>query len=96
MAIDAQAFVEGMALIHSVWTSPVIILVVIGLLYNQVGPSAFAGVGVMVCIFPISMQIARKSMMLTLLQKRQTDQRVSILSEILQVCSHEGRVAIQY
>lgn len=51
IAIDAQSFVEAIPMIHQLWVSPLTIIVIIGLLWDLVGPSCLAGVGVMVCMY---------------------------------------------
>jgi hypothetical protein len=48
MSIDAQSFVEAIPMMNNLWTSPLTILVIIGLLYDLIGVSCFAGVGVMI------------------------------------------------
>mmetsp|Transcript_42910 Transcript_42910/g.71422 ORF Transcript_42910/g.71422 Transcript_42910/m.71422 type:complete len:1444 (-) Transcript_42910:118-4449(-) len=84
MSNDSQRFVEASFLFHSIWTSPLVIIVVMGLLIWVIGPSALAGVGVMLILFPISGSIAQKLQTIRTTQTKITDERTKLMNEVLQ------------
>jgi len=59
MAVDAERLRDVCAYVWMVWSCPLQITVAIILLYNVLGVSVFAGVAVMVVLFPMNMILAR-------------------------------------
>ena len=55
MSVDAQRLMELMTYINSLWSSPLQIAGAIYFLYNTLGISVLAGVGVLILIIPVNM-----------------------------------------
>lgn len=70
---------------HLLWSCPLQIIVAVVLLFNAIGPSALAGVAVMVLAVPLQGKIARKLSQLRELIIAFTDERVKIMNEVLQL-----------
>lgn len=84
MSMDTHRIDQGLAMIHVVWTSPIIILICMALLIVNLGYSALAGLGCLI----ISMIILVTTVK-ALFARRQTmnivtDARVSLTQEVLQ------------
>lgn len=60
MSVDAQRLMELMAYINSLWSSPLQIAGAIYFLYNTLGISVLAGVGVLILIIPVNMLFGSK------------------------------------
>lgn len=58
---DAQHFVMLMPFLHVIWSGPFQIVVAVVLLWNELGPSVFAGVAVLLLLLPLSAITARIS-----------------------------------
>lgn len=58
---DAQHFVLLMPFFHIIWSGPFQIVVAIALLWNELGPSVFAGVAVLLLLIPLNAITARVS-----------------------------------
>lgn len=54
MSNDAQKVQEVMLGIHTLWGAPALIVVILVLLYQQVGWACFIGLGVMLAYTPLS------------------------------------------
>ena len=54
MSVDAQRFMDLVTHLHYIWSSPLQIVLSIVFLYFTMGPSVFAGVGVMVLLMPVN------------------------------------------
>jgi len=61
MSVDAQRFMELTAYINMIWSAPFQMCVSLYFLWMVLGPSIFAGVGVMVLMIPINALIAKKT-----------------------------------
>lgn len=61
MSVDAQRFMDLMTYVHTVWSGPLQIIVALYFLYMELGPSIFAGFGVMIVLIPINALIAKKT-----------------------------------
>ena len=55
MSVDAQRLMELMTYINSLWSSPLQIAGSLYFLYNTLGLSILAGLGVMILIIPLNM-----------------------------------------
>ena len=55
MSVDAQRLMELMTYINSLWSSPLQIAGSLYFLYNTLGLSILAGLGVMLLVIPINM-----------------------------------------
>ena len=61
MSVDAQRFMDLMTYFHTIWSGPFQIIVSLYFLWQTLGPSVLAGVGVMVIMIPINALIAHKT-----------------------------------
>jgi hypothetical protein len=58
MSNDAQKVQDVMLAIHTLWGAPALIIVILVLLYMQVGWSTFVGFGVALLYSPLSSEFA--------------------------------------
>ena len=58
MSVDAQRFMDLATNLHLVWSAPLQIVLAIVFLYITMGPSVFAGVGVMILMIPVNSIVA--------------------------------------
>ena len=58
MSVDAQRFMDLVTYLHLIWSAPLQIVLAVFFLYIAMGPSVFAGVGVMILMIPINAFIA--------------------------------------
>ena len=58
MSVDAQRLMNLATYLHLIWSAPLQIVLAIVLLYITMGPSVFAGVGVMILMIPVNATIA--------------------------------------
>ena len=61
MSVDAQRFMELFTYLNMVWSAPFQMTVCLYFLWNTLGPSVLAGVGIMVLLIPINGVIAKKT-----------------------------------
>ena len=54
MSVDTQRFMDLMTYLHLIWSAPLQIVLSIVFLYIAMGPSVFAGVGVMILMIPVN------------------------------------------
>jgi len=83
MSVDAQRLMELMAYINSLWSSPLQIAGAIYFLYNTLGISVLAGVGVLILIIPVNMLFGSKWHSLQVKQMAQKDERIKIINEVI-------------
>jgi hypothetical protein len=60
MSVDATRLCGVIPYLHQFWSAPVQLFISVGLLYNIVGPSVFAGMLLMVLLIPANTWIAQK------------------------------------
>ena len=58
MSVDAQRFMDLATYLHLIWSAPLQIVLSIVFLYITMGPSVFAGVGVMILLIPVNSIVA--------------------------------------
>ncbi|XP_061182250.1 multidrug resistance-associated protein 1-like isoform X1 [Saccostrea echinata] len=83
MSVDAQRFMDLMTYIHTIWSGPFQIIVALYFLYMELGPSIFAGFGVMIVLIPINALIAKKTRDLQVKQMTLKDGRIKMMNEVL-------------
>ncbi|XP_037086606.1 multidrug resistance-associated protein 1-like isoform X1 [Pollicipes pollicipes] len=83
MAVDAQRFMDLTSYICLLWSAPFQICLAIYFLYQELGPSVFAGLSVMIILMPVNGMIANATKKLQLQQMKYKDQRVKLMNEIL-------------
>jgi hypothetical protein len=49
MSVDTMRILELYLGVHMIWTSPLMVIAGVWLLYNQVGPASLAGFATLVC-----------------------------------------------
>ena len=59
MSVDAQRLMDLTTYIHSLWSSPVQIIIAVFFLYEAMGVSILAGVAVMVLLIPVNTILSR-------------------------------------
>ncbi|KAK5580921.1 hypothetical protein RB653_000948 [Dictyostelium firmibasis] len=83
MSVDAQKFMDLCPYLHMIWSAPLQLVISLVLLYRILGPSVFAGLGIMLVMIPINLAISN------LAKKRQTismklkDRRTKAVNEVL-------------
>lgn len=83
MAVDAQRFMDLTLYINMIWSAPLQIALAIYFLWNILGPSVLAGLGVMIIMIPINGWIAGITKKLQVAQMKQKDNRVKLMNEVL-------------
>jgi len=83
MAVDTQKFVEVMPYIGMVWSAPIQIAIAAYMLYQTLGASVFAGIGVLLLVFPINGVIATLARKYQMQQMKLKDQRIKLTNEVL-------------
>lgn len=83
MAVDAQKFQELANHINMLWMAPLQIILSIFFLWQEMGPSVLAGVAVMITLIPINGVITNRVKKLHMKQMKIKDERVKMMSEIL-------------
>jgi ATP-binding cassette subfamily C (CFTR/MRP) protein 1 len=54
MSVDAQRLMDATVYIWMVWSAPLQIIIAVYMLWNTLGPSVLAGLGVMILLIPIN------------------------------------------
>eukprot|EP00794_Sanderia_malayensis_P016216 gene16216-17849_t len=80
---DAQKLIMIYHFIHYLWIAPLLLCVATGLLYSSIGVSAFSGIAVMSLAIPFQIFLGHLFAHLRRKVARLTDQRVSIMSELI-------------
>jgi ATP-binding cassette subfamily C (CFTR/MRP) protein 1 len=83
MAVDAQRLQDLMQFLQQTWSAPFQITLCMTFLYQFVGPSMFAGVGIMIIMIPINGVISRVFKKLQTKQMKNKDMRTRLTAEIL-------------
>ncbi|KAK3589166.1 hypothetical protein CHS0354_018871 [Potamilus streckersoni] len=83
MSVDAEHIRDVLQYMWAMWSSPMQIIVSLVFLYQTLGPSMFAGFGVLVILIPINGFIMNKVQKLQDQQMTQKDNRIKLLTEIL-------------
>jgi ATP-binding cassette, subfamily C (CFTR/MRP), member 1 len=83
MAVDSHRFFEMVPYLHFTLTAPFVMGLAIFLIFEILGVAVFAGLAVLLLMFPISGFIANKLKNLQFIQMKVKDERVKSISEIL-------------
>ncbi|XP_076459189.1 multidrug resistance-associated protein 1-like [Babylonia areolata] len=83
MSVDAQRFMDLMTYFHTIWSGPLQIILSLYFLWQTLGPSVLAGVGVMILLIPINALIAYKQRQLQVKQMVLKDSRIKLMNEVL-------------
>ncbi|CAO3692121.1 unnamed protein product [Rhizopus stolonifer] len=83
MSVDAQRLMDLCTYFHVAWSGPFQIVIALYLLYNTMGVSVGAGVGVLILAIPLNTFIARRMRTYQKTQMGNKDSRVKLMNEIL-------------
>uniref|UniRef100_A0A8C5L1D2 ATP-binding cassette, sub-family member 2 n=1 Tax=Jaculus jaculus TaxID=51337 RepID=A0A8C5L1D2_JACJA len=83
MSVDAQKLMDVTNYLHLVWSTCFQIIVSIYFLWRELGPSVFAGIGVMVLLVPVNGILATKNRHTQVKNMKYKDKRLKIMNEIL-------------
>ncbi|XP_054264333.1 ATP-binding cassette sub-family C member 3-like [Macrosteles quadrilineatus] len=83
MAVDAQRFIDFSAYFNLIYAAPIIIIIAMYFLWDLLGPSAFAGLAIMVILVPINIAIANRVKSFQMKQMKYKDDRVKLMNEVL-------------
>lgn len=83
MSIDAQRLQDLTTFLHSLWSSPLQIMIAMYFLWGQLGPSCLGGIGVILLMIPVTKTFAQwiSSMQAKLMEAK--DRRIELNSEVL-------------
>ncbi|RIA93900.1 ATP-binding cassette transporter 1 [Glomus cerebriforme] len=83
MSVDAQKIMDLCTYLHIAWSGPLQIILALYFLYQTMGISIFAGVGVMIMMIPVNAILANKMKILQKIQMKNKDERIKLMNEIL-------------
>ncbi|GMH40904.1 hypothetical protein BSKO_08808 [Bryopsis sp. KO-2023] len=83
MSVDAQKVQDATLAIHALWSSPVMVSIILVLLYNYVGWAAFVGLAVMLSLGPAAGRLSKSMGSLQRSRAAWTDKRVGLVNEII-------------
>ena len=83
MSVDAQRLMDLMQYFNMIWSAPLQIVLSLVFLYLTMGPSIFAGFGVMVFMIPVNAFLATWSRKLQVKQMALKDSRIKLVNEVL-------------
>ncbi|CAG0901802.1 unnamed protein product, partial [Darwinula stevensoni] len=83
MSVDAQRFLDVSGNFSMILTFPIQLGIAFYLLWAQLGPSLLAGVGVILLAMPINSAIAARSRKLQVKRMNEKDERMKLMSEVL-------------
>uniref|UniRef100_A0A674NHV4 Multidrug resistance-associated protein 1 n=1 Tax=Takifugu rubripes TaxID=31033 RepID=A0A674NHV4_TAKRU len=83
MSVDAQRFMDLITYINMIWSAPLQVVLALYFLWQTLGPSVLAGVGVMVLMVPVNAVIAMKTKTYQVTQMKSKDSRIKLMNEML-------------
>lgn len=83
-------------MLHTAWTSLIVIGIAVYFLYDILGPAVFAGLGVMIFLIPINAIAMGKGRQLQMQQMVLKDKRVKLMSELLSGIKVGTKYLIQF
>jgi ATP-binding cassette subfamily C (CFTR/MRP) protein 1 len=83
ITVDAQRFNDLMNYFHMIWSAPFQIALCMYFLWQILGVSSLAGLGVMILMIPLNAYIARLTRRIQVLQMKQKDSRIKEMNEVL-------------
>uniref|UniRef100_A0A672T625 ABC-type glutathione-S-conjugate transporter n=1 Tax=Sinocyclocheilus grahami TaxID=75366 RepID=A0A672T625_SINGR len=83
VSADTQKLMDFVVYFNAVWLAPIEITLCLFFLWQHLGPSALAGIAIVIFIFPLNGFIARKRSKLQEIQMKYMDGRVKLMNEIL-------------
>ncbi|KAL6725064.1 hypothetical protein Aduo_019884 [Ancylostoma duodenale] len=83
LSTDINKFDMGFIFLHYMWVSPLLLIAYSYYLWQEIGPSSFAGFGALVVLIPIQGYFSRQMGRCRREIAARTDKRISIMNEIL-------------
>eukprot|EP00039_Didymoeca_costata_P001605 m.53694 g.53694 ORF g.53694 m.53694 type:complete len:1509 (-) comp10879_c0_seq1:1965-6491(-) len=83
MAVDAQRFMDVVTYLHMLWSAPFQIALSLYFLYDIMGASVFAGLGVMILLIPVNTVIAKWQRKYSQIQMKLKDERIKNMNEVI-------------
>ncbi|PVD27620.1 hypothetical protein C0Q70_12786 [Pomacea canaliculata] len=83
MSVDCQRIQDVMNFFFYAWTTPLQVIMVVGVLYVYIGPSVFAGVIMLLLLVPLNSYIASRQQKLNISNLKFKDQRLRLTTEVL-------------
>ncbi|XP_053473518.1 multidrug resistance-associated protein 1-like [Ictalurus furcatus] len=83
VSTDTQKLMDFVVYINAVWLAPIEIGLCLFFLWQRLGPSAFAGITIVIFIFPLNGLIAKMRSKLQEVQMKHMDGRIKLMNEIL-------------
>lgn len=83
ISVDSQTVSDLFSDLNLVWAAPFQIIIVIYMLWNQLGVSAFVGVATMIIFIPLNSILAKKSKQSKSCKLKVQDNRIKMINEIL-------------
>ncbi|XP_065096312.1 multidrug resistance-associated protein 1 [Paramisgurnus dabryanus] len=83
VSADTQKLMDFVVYFNAVWLAPIEVTLCLFFLWQHLGPSALAGIAIVIFIFPLNGFIARKRSKLQEIQMKYIDGRVKLMNEIL-------------
>lgn len=83
MSVDCQRMQDLSGYLWMLWSAPVQIILAMWLLWNQLGVSVLAGLGVMILLIPVNGFISIKQRKLQVNLMKIKDKRLKLMSEVL-------------
>ncbi|KAK3735282.1 hypothetical protein RRG08_060049, partial [Elysia crispata] len=83
MSVDCQRMQDVTGYLWMLWSAPLQIFLALYLLWNILGPSTLAGLGVMLLLMPLNGLVAAKMRKFQIQQMKFKDQRIKLMTEVL-------------
>nr|CAD7423725.1 unnamed protein product [Timema monikensis] len=83
MAVDANRAMEVSMQLNMFWSAPLQIALALYYLWQILGPSVLAGLGLMILLVPLNSFIANKVKSLQIQQMKSKDKRIKLINEVL-------------
>nr|AHK05642.1 ATP-binding cassette transporter sub-family C member 1 isoform X4 [Tigriopus japonicus] len=83
MSIDSERVSTIIGSLNTIWYSPTVIILSLAFLWEYVGPSCLAGLGVMIILIPVNAILSAKIKKYQVINMRKKDARLEVMNEIL-------------
>ncbi|TRY70343.1 hypothetical protein TCAL_02430 [Tigriopus californicus] len=83
MSIDAERVFAVIGSLNTVWYSPAVIILSLAFLWNYVGASCLAGLGVMIVLIPVNAILSAQIKKYQVINMKKKDARIEVMNEIL-------------
>ena len=84
MSIDTQRIMDVIMSLNLLWSSPLTIALSIYSLWAYLGPSALAGLAVMILLIPVNAWLSSRMKLYQIANMRNKDQRMKAMNEVLE------------